>query len=102
MFFSSVPAVAQPDTRIAVEPQRLIVGFSMGSSAPNASEPNLHKSVFIEPESLKEAFGFLPRESRPRGAMFWNMAIDGRFPTNGTNTTVDFARRLNNFLHTRV
>ncbi|KAJ8599408.1 hypothetical protein CTAYLR_009702 [Chrysophaeum taylorii] len=83
--------------RVAVEPKKLVLGFSRGSD----SDPE--KSVYIDPSAAAAAFAALPPDRRFRGVMFWNAHLDGGpcWLPNGTQITCDFAAGFNNFLHVR-
>ena len=92
--FDHVPEVGLPATRVSVPPSRLVVGLSFGSGDRSG------KSVFIRPAAVGRAFAALPEALRPRGAMFWNMQLEGS-KSNGTEERTSFAKGLNAFLRTR-
>lgn len=92
--FSADPSVQWPSQRITIAPEQLIVGFSFGSSGGSG------KSVYISPEDAGKAWAALPPTLQPRGAMYWNMQIDGG-SANGTHHNVSLAKGFNEFLKTR-
>ena len=79
--------------QVVVDPQRLIVGFSFGSSTG--------KSVFVWPEAVAKAFAKLA--TPPRGVMYWNMDLDrgGKFNETISRPGFTFAKAFNSFLQTR-
>merc|ERR1712137_887622 len=74
-------------------PDQLVVGLSFGWGDG--------KSVFFSPDTACNAYRALSPSKQPRGFAFWNIAMEGIYPANGSSTSVAFASGLNSCLQVR-
>jgi len=93
--FGSDPAAGWPTQRVAVPPEKLIVGLANGWAG------GFHpKSLLIMPEEVGAAWAALGKDAQFRGAAFWCIASEGAVPPEQSRPLY-LARGLNDVFHTR-